>query len=106
MPIGTYIDLCGDPTPSLQLIDYRMTRVTFGVSATAFAAIKSLQQTAHDHSQDYPIATSHAYKSFYIVDCLAGADTQKEALELYQQLRSLLLKSGFYASGDRIRPRF
>jgi len=83
------------PDPSSELKDYRMTRITFGVSASAFAAIKSLQQTAHDHTQAYPIASSHVYKSFYVDDCLAGADTEQEALQLYHQLRNLLLEGGF-----------
>ena len=83
------------PNPSSQLKKYRMTRVTFGVSASAFVAIKSLQQTANDHGHQYPIATSHVFKSFYVDDCLAGADTPDEALELHQELRNLLLKGGF-----------
>lgn len=78
------------PDPSSELKDYRMTIVTFGVSVSAFASIKSLQQTARDHSQAYPIASSHVYQSFfYVDDCLAGPDTQQEALQLYQQLWSL-----------------
>ena len=72
-----------------------MTRVTFGVSASAFVVIKSLQQIANDHGHQYPIATSHVFKSFYVNDCLAGADTPDEALELHQELRNVLLKGGF-----------
>ena len=34
--------------PSVPLKDYRMTRVTFGVTASPYLAIKTLQQTAHD----------------------------------------------------------
>ena len=83
------------PNPSSQLKEYRMTRVTFGVSASAFVAIKPLQQTANDHGHQYPIAASHVFKSFYVDDCLAGPDTPDEALELHQELRNLLLKRGF-----------
>ena len=83
------------PYPSSQLKEYRMTRVTFGVSASAFVAIKFLQQTANNHGHQYPIATSHVFKSFYVDDCLARADTPDEALELHQELRNLLLKGGF-----------
>ena len=63
------------PNTSSQLKEYRMTRVTLGVSASAFVAIKSLLQTANDHGHQYPIAASHIFKSFYVDDCLAGADT-------------------------------
>lgn len=72
-----------------------MTRVTFGVSAYSFAAVQALQQTAHDFGQDYPQANLHLFSSFYVDDCLAGADTPQQALQLQQQLRHLLLKGGF-----------
>ncbi len=78
-----------------QLTDYWMTRITFGVSASAYAAIQSLQQTAHDHGHSYPLAKDRVYKSFYVDDCLAGTDSPQEALELQNQLRNLLLKGGF-----------
>ena len=52
------------PDQSSQLTDYRMTRVTFEVSASAFAAMRALQQTADDHGQDFPRAKNHVYKSF------------------------------------------
>ncbi len=35
------------------------------------------------------------FSSFYVDDCLAGADSTQEAIQLQQQLRSLLLKGGF-----------
>ena len=75
--------------------DYRMIRVTFGVSASPFAAVRALQQTAQDFGQDYPKANLHLFISFYVHDCLAGADTPQQALQLQQQLRHLLLKGGF-----------
>ena len=72
-----------------------MTRVTFGVAASAFVAIQSLQQTATDFASEYPLASKHVFKSFYVDDCLAGAESTEEAVQLQQQLRSLLLKGGF-----------
>ncbi len=57
--------------------------------------LQSLQQTAHDHCHSYPLAKDHVYKSFYVDDCPAGADSPQEALELQNQLRNLLLKGGF-----------
>ena len=78
-----------------QLADYRMTRVTFGVAASPFAAVRALQQTAADFGHDYILATPHVYESFYVYDCLAGAQTPQEAITLHLQLRSLLLKGGY-----------
>ena len=54
-----------------------------------------MQQTADDHGLDFPCAKDHVYKSFYVDDSLAGADTHQEASKLQQQLRSLLLKVRF-----------
>ena len=38
------------------LQDYQMTRVTFGVSASSFAANMSVYQNAVDLSHEYPLA--------------------------------------------------
>ena len=43
-------------TPEEPLQDYRMTRVTFGVSASSFATNMSLKQNALDFAVDYPQA--------------------------------------------------
>ena len=80
---------------STPLSDYRMTRITFGVAASAFAAIRSLQQTALDFGDEFPLAKSHIFDSIYVDDCLAGADNVEQAFLLQQQLQGLLEKSGF-----------
>ena len=72
-----------------------MTRVTFGVSASPYLAVRTLQQTAADHRGDHPIASHHILHSFYVDDLLAGANTEEEAMELYSSLRSVLQKGGF-----------
>ena len=82
-------------SPNLPIQDYRMTRVTFGVSASPYLAVRTLQQTAADHGEEYPRATQHILESFYVDDFLGGASTPQEAVELFQQLRRILLKGGF-----------
>ena len=82
-------------SPDLPLGDYRMTRVTFGVSASPYLAVRTLQQTAEDHGEDYPNVTSHIENSFYVDDFLGGANTSQEAITLYNDIRSILLKGGF-----------
>ena len=82
-------------SPNLPVIDYRMTRVTFGVSASPYLAVKALQQTAADHGEEYPRATHHIKQSFYVDDFLSGASTPQEAVTLYQDLRSILSKGNF-----------
>ena len=82
-------------SPNLPVKDYRMTRVTFGVSASPYLAVKTLQQTAADHGEEYPKATYHIRHSFYVDDFLGAANTVQEAVALYQDLRSILSKGSF-----------
>ena len=82
-------------TPQDPVQDYRMKRVTFGVSASPYLAVRTLQQTAVDHGQDHQLASSHITQSFYVDDLLAGAESVEKALELYSSLRTVLSKGGF-----------
>ena len=82
-------------SPQDPVRDFRMTRVTFGVSASPYLAVKTLQQTAVDHGEEYPRATQHIYTSFYVDDFLGGANTVQEAITLYQDLRHVLAKGSF-----------
>ena len=72
-----------------------MTRVTFGVSASSFATNMSVKQNAIDFGTEYPLAARAVNESFYVDDCLSGADTIDEAVELQQQLQGLFSKAGF-----------
>jgi len=81
--------------PSQPLKDYRMTRVTFGVSASSFAANMAVKQNAIDHADDFPLAAEIVDKSFYVDDCLTGASDSNSALHLQQQLTKLFSCGGF-----------
>ena len=83
------------PTPQDSIQDYRMTRVTFGVSASPYLAVRTLQQAATDHGEGRPGASRHILESFYVDDLLAGADTPQEAIILYHDLRAILSKAEF-----------
>ena len=74
------------------LHDYRMTRVTFSVSASANMAVK---QNALDFAAEFPEATKVMDKSFYVDDCLTGTDSIAEAIKLQTQLQSFFSKGGF-----------
>ena len=71
------------------LRDYRMTRVTFGVCASSFAANMCVKQNALDHAHQYPLAVRAVEESFYVDDALTGADSQEEAIQLQKQLQDL-----------------
>ena len=77
------------------LRDYRMTRLTFGVSSSSFAANMSVKQNAIDFTQEFPLAASAVHESFYVDDGLVGADSTEEATQLQQQLQDLFTRGGF-----------
>jgi len=62
-------------SPNEALQDCRMTRVTFGVAASPFVATKALQQTADDFADKFPKAAETVSTSFYVDDCLTGAES-------------------------------
>ena len=75
--------------------EYQMLRVTFGVAASPYLAVKVLQQVGEDHGKQHPKAQWHIKNSFYVDDLLGGADTQEEALSLYASLSEILSKASF-----------
>ena len=93
-------------SPDKPLVDYRITRVTFGVAASSFAANMSVKQNAHDYAAEYPLAAQAVEKSFYVDDGLTGADSIEEAIELHNQLQKLFEKGGFllhkWCSSDQV----
>ena len=75
------------------LQDFRMTRLTFGVSASSFAANMSVKQNALDFALEYPQAIKAVANSFYVDDGLTGADSIEEAIQLQQHCQQLLSHS-------------
>ena len=88
------------------LMDYRMTRVTFGVSASSFAANMSVKQNAIDHALEFPKAANAVEREFYVDYCLTGADSIEEAIDLHQQPLDLFAKGSFllckWSSSDHV----
>ena len=82
-------------SPNQPLQDFRMTRVTFGVSASSFVANMSIKQNALDFALEYPQDVSAFEKSFYVDDGLTGAESVEEAIQLQKQLQELFSRGGF-----------
>ena len=72
-----------------------MTRVTFGVSASSFAASMAVKRNATDLALKFPLAYNAVRRSFYVDDGLTGADSVEEAVELREQLQSSFTRGGF-----------
>ena len=77
------------------LRDFRMTRATFGVSASCFAANMAVKQNALELMRKYPQAAEAVLKFFYVDDGLSGADSVKLAIALQRQLQDLFIHGGF-----------
>ena len=72
-----------------------MTCLTFVVSASPFAANMSVKQNARDLKSKYSLAAAVVEKSFYIDDCLTGAETVEEAIKLQTELQELFAEAQF-----------
>ena len=81
--------------PTKDLRDFCMNRVTFGVSASSFAANMAVKQNALDLALEYPQAAAVVKKSFYVDDGLTRADSIQEAIKLQKQLQDLFGRGGF-----------
>ena len=81
--------------PNDALRDFRMTRVTFGVSSSSFVANMSVKENAVNFAHKYPMAAKVVNEAFYVDDCLTGADTTEEAVELQRQLHNLFSEAEF-----------
>ena len=76
-------------SPDQLLRDYRMTRLTFGVSASSFAANMAVKQNALDLVHEYPSAAQVVEECFYVDDCLTGSNTIEGAINLHLKLVEL-----------------
>ena len=82
-------------TPSEVVKDYRMTRVTFGVSASSFIANMCVKQNALNLAHEFPLAAEAVEASFYVDDGLTGADDTQTAIKLQRELQELFARGGF-----------
>ena len=62
----------------------------FGIASSPFLATRVLHQMADDYQDKYPKAAAMVKKSFYVDDCLMGANTPEEAFRKLQDLCSLM----------------
>ena len=82
-----------NPADTLQ--DCRMTRDISGVSSSLFVANMAVKQNTVDYVCEYPLATKVVDEAFYADDCLTGANSIEEGIELCHQLQELFAKADF-----------
>lgn len=81
--------------PTLDVQEYRMTTVTFGVASSAYHAQRVLIKLADDEGEKYPIASEIAKRDLYMDDCLSGAADLSSAMKKQQELVDMLERGGF-----------
>ena len=85
---------CGE-LPTDPIRDYRVTRVTFGVSASSFVANMYIKQNAANLVKEFPLVAAAVEESFYVDDGLTGADNVETAVRLQKKLQQLFATGGF-----------
>ena len=81
--------------PEEEIIEYRMTLLTFGVCVSSFAANMALRKNAISHSKSHPQAAQAVLESFYVDDELTSADSVRKAIKLRTKLQELFEFGGF-----------
>lgn len=74
---------------------FQLTTVTYGMNCSPYLALRTLRQLAADEGHHHPAAANILLHDTYVDDCISGASTEEEALELQQDLIALLKKGGF-----------
>ena len=82
-----------DSTKPVKVYEY--TRHVFGAKSSPTCANYALQQTGRDDKDFYPLASKAIERNFYMDDFAKSVDTEEEAIELYNQLKTALIKGGF-----------
>ncbi|XP_049873640.1 uncharacterized protein LOC126372107 [Pectinophora gossypiella] len=69
--------------------------VTYGLKSSSYLATRCLEELARQYEAEFPRAAAVIRNSMYVDDALFGGQSIKEALEVRDQLISLLQRAGF-----------
>ena len=72
-----------------------MTRLTFGISASSFAANMAMKQNALDNAKSHPLAAQAVIDSFYVDDGLTSTTSISNAKKLQSELQQNFALGGF-----------
>lgn len=74
---------------------YELNTVTYGLTSSAFMAIRALHEAARRHAHAFPKASSTILEDFYVDDLITGGDNLEEVKALKHQIITILNKHGF-----------
>ncbi|XP_057687730.1 uncharacterized protein LOC130913275 [Corythoichthys intestinalis] len=80
-------------------VEYRMTVHLFGAVSSPSCANYALRKTADDHAGQFPAEVVATVKNnFYVDDLLKSLSSEKEAIQMVQNLTALCQRGGFNLS--------
>lgn len=79
-------------TPNV--VEWRMTRVPFGASSSPFLLAATLRHHIMSMRGRYPDMADRLIQSFYVDDLVLGCSSEDDALQAYQQTRSIITEAG------------
>lgn len=74
---------------------YQLNTVTYGTASASYLATRCLVKLADDNKCEYPRASEVIKKTFYVDDCLTGAESIEDAEKLLAEICHLLKLGGF-----------
>jgi len=80
--------------PQQPLQDYRMTRVTFGVSAAPYMAIRAFHELANRVQLTHPHASQVIKEEFLVDNLLSGGHSLDQAIQLKEELLQVMEVGG------------
>ncbi|CAK1591286.1 unnamed protein product [Parnassius mnemosyne] len=75
--------------------DFQSCTVTYGMKAAPYLALRTMQQSASDDADVYPIATEILKKRLYVDDLIYGSNKIEKAKQAQRKLIDILRESGF-----------
>jgi hypothetical protein len=75
--------------------EYQLNTVTYGTASAPYLATRCLKKLADDNKCHQPRAAQVLSNDFYVDDLLSGTPTLEQALNVQQELTSLLNAAGF-----------
>ena len=78
-----------------KVVALRFTRVVFGVSSSPFLLNATIRYHLEKFVLDQPDLVSQILQSLYVDDLVSGADTEREAYELFRRSKEMLSSGSF-----------
>lgn len=82
-------------SPNEKLKEYVITVLMFGLSSSAYNAVRTVNQCAKDYQNEFPKAAETITKCFYMDDGVFGCDTVEEAKILCKEVEFVLNQGNF-----------